>query len=61
MMRRGRKTLIALDSGDWCFGRLVGKRRGGSGVRVQLIEHGAGEKYPTFTIADAKAGDGFAL
>ncbi|RVW08086.1 enoyl-CoA hydratase [Prescottella agglutinans] len=61
MMRRGRKTLIALDSGDWCFGRIIGRRRGGSGIRVQLLKHDAGEKYPTFTIADAKSGDGFAL
>ncbi|MCA1004922.1 enoyl-CoA hydratase [Rhodococcus hoagii] len=61
MMRRGRKTLISLDSGNWCFGRIVGKRRCESGVRVQLLNHDAGEKYPTFTVAEQTVGDGFAL
>ncbi|MFC9514926.1 enoyl-CoA hydratase [Nocardiaceae bacterium NPDC056970] len=61
MMRRGRKTLISLDSGNWCFGRIVGKRRCESGVRVQLLTHDAGEKIPTFTVAAAGSGNGFAL
>ncbi|MFM1724378.1 MULTISPECIES: enoyl-CoA hydratase [Rhodococcus] len=61
MMRRGRKTLISLDSGNWCLGRIVGKRRCESGVRVQLLGHDAGEKYPTFTVAAANGGNGFAL
>ncbi|RVW00676.1 enoyl-CoA hydratase [Rhodococcus xishaensis] len=61
MMRRGRKTLVSLDNGDWCFGRVVGPRRGASGFRVQLKKHGAGQKHPTFTIAAPNAGDGFAL
>lgn len=61
MLRRGRKTLVSLDSGDWCLGRIVGKRRCESGVRVQLLKHDAGEKIPTFTVAAANGGDGFAL
>lgn len=61
MMRRGRKTLIALDSGTWCFGRIVGKRRCESGVRVQLLEREGAGKYPVFTVAEQTVGDGFAL
>lgn len=61
MMRRGRKTMIALDSGDWCLARVVGRRSRESGVRVQFVMHPEGEKYPTFAIADCDAGDGFAL
>ncbi|QBJ97208.1 enoyl-CoA hydratase [Rhodococcus sp. ABRD24] len=61
MMRRGRKTLVALDSGDWCFGRIVGRRRCESGVRVQLLEHDARGKHLIFTVADSNTGDGFAL
>lgn len=61
MMRRGRKTLVALDSGDWCFARVVGKRRGDSGVRVRLQADGAGSALPTFAIAGPGSGDGFAL
>ncbi|RVW04263.1 enoyl-CoA hydratase [Rhodococcus xishaensis] len=61
MMGRGRKTLIALDSGNWCMARVVGRRRGESGVRVRYLKHRAGDKYPVFTIAEANAGDGVAL
>ncbi|MGF7124677.1 enoyl-CoA hydratase [Rhodococcus sp. TAF43] len=61
MMRRGRKTLVALDSGNWCFGRIVGRRRCESGVRVQLLQHDAGGKYPLFAVAESSVGDGFAL
>ncbi|AVP67184.1 enoyl-CoA hydratase [Rhodococcus hoagii] len=61
MLRRGRKTLVSLDSGDWCLGRIVGKRRCESGVRVQLLEHDADGKVPTFTVAAANGGNGFAL
>ncbi|NKS65054.1 enoyl-CoA hydratase [Rhodococcus hoagii] len=53
--------MISLDSGNWCFGRIVGKRRCESGVRVQLLKHDADEKVPTFTVAAANSGDGFAL
>ncbi|NKZ74304.1 enoyl-CoA hydratase [Rhodococcus hoagii] len=61
MLRRGRKTLVSLDSGDWLPGRIVGKRRCESGVRVQLLEHDADGKVPTFTVAAANGGNGFAL
>ncbi|QCQ94104.1 enoyl-CoA hydratase [Rhodococcus sp. SGAir0479] len=61
MMRRGRKALVALDSGDWCFARVVGRRRVEPGVRVQLQVGGTGSKLPTFAITDTGAGDGFAL
>ncbi|QCQ91245.1 enoyl-CoA hydratase [Rhodococcus sp. SGAir0479] len=61
MMRRGRKTLIALDSGDWCLARVVGPHHGESGVRVRFVEHHAGEKYPTFSFAERDSGDGVAL
>ncbi|CAM3127086.1 Enoyl-CoA hydratase [Prescottella defluvii] len=60
MMRRGRKTLILLDSGSWRFGRIVGPRRSESGVRVQLLERDGG-KFPIFTVAEQTVGDGFAL
>ncbi|WP_137724112.1 enoyl-CoA hydratase [Prescottella subtropica] len=61
MLRRGRKTMIALDSGDWCLARVVGKRSNESGVRVRFVAHRAGERYPTYTIVECNAGDGFAL
>lgn len=61
MMRRGRKTLIALDSGAWCLARVIGRQHGKSGVRVRFVEHHTGEKYPTFSIAERDAGDGVAL
>ncbi|NKS65057.1 enoyl-CoA hydratase [Rhodococcus hoagii] len=53
--------MISLDSGNWCFAAIVGKRRCESGVRVQLLKHDADEKVPTFTVAAANSGDGFAL
>lgn len=61
MTRRGRKTLIALDNGEWCLARVVGPRRRESGVRVRFEQHGAGDRHPIFTIAGPGAGDGFAL
>lgn len=61
MLRRGRKTLIALDSGAWCLALVVGRHHGESGMRVRFVEHHSGEKYPTFSIAERGAGDGVAL
>lgn len=61
MMGRGRKTLVALDSGDWRLARVIGRRRGDSGVRVRLQADGTGSTLPVFAIAGPDAGDGFAL
>ncbi|WP_305091497.1 enoyl-CoA hydratase [Prescottella sp. R16] len=53
--------MIALDSGDWCLARVVGKRSNESGVRVQFVAHRVGERYPTYAIVECNGGDGFAL
>ena len=60
MMRRGRKTLITLDSGVWQFGRLVGPGCRESGVRVQLAPNPA-KGQATFVVAAPNSGIGFAL
>ncbi|MGF7120403.1 hypothetical protein J2X34_000806 [Rhodococcus sp. BE178] len=59
-MFRGRKTLITLDDGGWCFARLVGRQRRESGLRVELVRPAA-SKLPTFTVAAPNCGIGFAL
>lgn len=59
-MFRGRKTLIALDDGGWCFARLVGRQRRESGVRVEPV-HRTASKLPTFAVAAPTCGIGFAL
>ncbi|PTR32068.1 hypothetical protein C8K36_1011116 [Rhodococcus sp. OK519] len=60
MIRRSRKTLVSLDSGTWCFARLVGPGYRASGVRVQPSRHPAKGK-PIFTVAAPNSGVGFAL
>ncbi|QKT14142.1 MULTISPECIES: enoyl-CoA hydratase [unclassified Rhodococcus] len=43
-------AIVALDSGAWCFGWIIGGLSS-KGARVRSLARMPGEKYPTFTLA----------
>ncbi|RDI17985.1 hypothetical protein DEU38_12121 [Rhodococcus sp. AG1013] len=48
--RPRRMAIVALDSGAWCFGWIIGGLSS-KGARVRSLARMPGEKYPTFTLA----------